>query len=105
MTTRDTPWRDGTPCWADLGAPDIAKARAFYSDVFSWTVQPGGAGERRGFGGGAKQPGGRRRRPEDGSAGGADDLDDVPGDVGRRRDRRQDQERRRPAGHGTHGHH
>ena len=27
---------------ADLGAPDIAKAREFYSDVFSWTVQPGG---------------------------------------------------------------
>ena len=30
------------PCWADLGAPDIAKAREFYSDVFSWMVQPGG---------------------------------------------------------------
>ena len=42
MTTRDTPWPDGTPCWADLGAQDIAKARAFYSDVLSWTVQPGG---------------------------------------------------------------
>src|ERR1700743_140297 len=42
MTTRDTPWPDGTPCWADLGAPDIARAREFYSDVFSWTVQPGG---------------------------------------------------------------
>jgi predicted enzyme related to lactoylglutathione lyase len=42
MTTRDTPWPDGTPCWADLGAPDIAKAREFYSGVFSWTVQPGG---------------------------------------------------------------
>ncbi len=42
MTTRDTPWPDGTPCWADLGAPDTAKAREFYSDVFSWTVQPGG---------------------------------------------------------------
>jgi uncharacterized protein len=42
MTTRDTPWPDGTPCWADLGAPDIEKAREFYSDVFSWTVQPGG---------------------------------------------------------------
>jgi uncharacterized protein len=42
MTTRDTPWPDGTPCWADLGAPDIAKASEFYSDVFSWTVQPGG---------------------------------------------------------------
>ena len=42
MTARDTPWPDGTPCWADLGAPDIAKSRQFYSDVFSWTVQPGG---------------------------------------------------------------
>jgi hypothetical protein len=41
LTTRDTPWPEGTPCWADLGAPDIAKAREFYSDVFSWTVQPG----------------------------------------------------------------
>src|SRR6201987_3945878 len=42
MTTRDTPWPDGTPCWADLGAPDVAKAREFYSDVFSGTIQPGG---------------------------------------------------------------
>jgi uncharacterized protein len=42
MTTRDNPWPDGTPCWAELGAPDIAKAGEFYSDVFSWTVQPGG---------------------------------------------------------------
>jgi uncharacterized protein len=42
MTTRDTPWPDGMPCWADLGAPDMAKATTFYSDVFSWTIQPGG---------------------------------------------------------------
>lgn len=42
MATRDAPWPDGTPCSADLGAPDVAKARRFYSDVFSWTVQPGG---------------------------------------------------------------
>jgi predicted enzyme related to lactoylglutathione lyase len=42
MTVRDTPWPDGTPCWADLGSPDMAKAREFYSDVFSWTVPPGG---------------------------------------------------------------
>jgi predicted enzyme related to lactoylglutathione lyase len=42
MTTRDTPWPDGTPCWADLGAPDMAKATAFYSHAFRWTVQPGG---------------------------------------------------------------
>src|ERR1700733_6903543 len=42
MSTRDTPWPDGTPCWADLGVPDISKARNFYSDVFAWTVQHGG---------------------------------------------------------------
>jgi len=42
MTTRDAPWPEGTPCWVDLSAPDVAKAREFYSDVFSWTVQPGG---------------------------------------------------------------
>jgi predicted enzyme related to lactoylglutathione lyase len=42
MSTRDTPWPDGTPCWADLGVPDISKASNFYSDVFAWTVQPGG---------------------------------------------------------------
>jgi uncharacterized protein len=42
MTTRDTPWPDGMPCWADLGAPDIAKATTFYSDVFGWTIRPGG---------------------------------------------------------------
>jgi uncharacterized protein len=42
MTARDTPWPDGTPCWADLGAPDVARARAFYGDVFSWTIETGG---------------------------------------------------------------
>ena len=42
MTTRDTPWPDGAPCWADLGAPDIAKARESTVDVFSWTIEPGG---------------------------------------------------------------
>ena len=48
MTTRDTPWPDGTPCWTDLGAPDVAKARDVYGDVFSWTVSPGGP-ETRGY--------------------------------------------------------
>jgi predicted enzyme related to lactoylglutathione lyase len=38
---RDAPWPDGTPCWAELGAPDTAKARTFYSNVFGWRVQPG----------------------------------------------------------------
>jgi uncharacterized protein len=42
MTTRDGPRPDGTPCWTDLGAPDVARAREFYRDVFGWTVRPGG---------------------------------------------------------------
>jgi uncharacterized protein len=42
MTTRDTPWPDGTPCWADVSAPDVVRAREFYSGVFSWIIQPGG---------------------------------------------------------------
>src|SRR5690242_10430904 len=31
LVTRDAPWPDGTPCWVDLGAKDIAKAISFYS--------------------------------------------------------------------------
>jgi predicted enzyme related to lactoylglutathione lyase len=42
MVTRDTPWPDGTPCWVDLGAGDIAKAIGFYSSQFGWTVSQGG---------------------------------------------------------------
>lgn len=39
MTTRDTPWPAGTPCWVDLGADDPAKARAFYSALFGWDIE------------------------------------------------------------------
>ena len=38
MVTRDTAWGDGTPCWVDLGVTDIAKASAFYAELFGWTV-------------------------------------------------------------------
>ena len=41
MVTRDTTWPGGTPCWVDLGVDDIDKARAFYSGVFGWDIQPG----------------------------------------------------------------
>ena len=41
MTIRDTPWSDGTPCWIDLMAVDLASARAFYSELFGWTWQVG----------------------------------------------------------------
>jgi hypothetical protein len=42
VVTRDTPWPDGTPCWVDLGAQDIAKAISFYSAQFGWDVTEGG---------------------------------------------------------------
>jgi uncharacterized protein len=41
MVTRDTAWPEGTPCWADVGAPDVGRARVFYSDLFGWDVQEG----------------------------------------------------------------
>ena len=41
MVTRDTAWGDGTPCWVDLGAADIAKACAFYAELFGWEAQQG----------------------------------------------------------------
>ena len=41
MVTRDTAWGDGTPCWVDLGVADIAKAGAFYAELFGWEVHPG----------------------------------------------------------------
>jgi uncharacterized protein len=41
MVTRDTPWPAGTPCWIDIGVPDLGKAAAFYSALFGWDVQAG----------------------------------------------------------------
>jgi hypothetical protein len=37
MTIRDTAWPAGTPCWADLTAPDVAAARDFYGAVLGWS--------------------------------------------------------------------
>lgn len=41
MVTRDTAWQPGTPCWADLSADDVDRARAFYSGLFRWNIPPG----------------------------------------------------------------
>lgn len=41
MVTRDTPWPDGTPCWVDLGTPDIPQSTSFYASLFGWNVEPG----------------------------------------------------------------
>jgi predicted enzyme related to lactoylglutathione lyase len=42
MPTRDSNWPHGTPCWVDLGAPDVEAARSFYSTVLGWTYTGGG---------------------------------------------------------------
>jgi predicted enzyme related to lactoylglutathione lyase len=34
-------YEHGVPSWVDLGTPDIAKAAAFYSALFGWTVNEG----------------------------------------------------------------
>jgi predicted enzyme related to lactoylglutathione lyase len=42
MPTRDTPWPNGTPCWVDIGVPDVEAAKAFYSDLLGWDYTGGG---------------------------------------------------------------
>jgi predicted enzyme related to lactoylglutathione lyase len=42
MPTRDSAWPNGTPCWVDLGIPDIEAAKAFYAPVLGWTFSGGG---------------------------------------------------------------
>lgn len=39
MTTRETPWPQGTPSWVDLMVPDPAAAGEFYRELFGWQVQ------------------------------------------------------------------
>lgn len=39
MSIRTSPWSAGIPCWADLMAPDVAAAKAFYADVVGWSYQ------------------------------------------------------------------
>lgn len=49
MVTRDTAWPPGTPCWVDIGVPDIPKAAEFYTGLFGWDIQdtgPEGGGYR-----------------------------------------------------------
>lgn len=41
MPTRDTPWPNGTPCWIDYGAADLAAARSFYGELLGWEYTGG----------------------------------------------------------------
>jgi predicted enzyme related to lactoylglutathione lyase len=49
MTTRDTPWPPGTPCWVDNMSTDAAAAREFYTELFGWSIEVGGE-ETGGYG-------------------------------------------------------
>ena len=42
MTTRDTPWSDGTPCWVDLMTTDLESAKHFYGTLFGWNLVDAG---------------------------------------------------------------
>jgi predicted enzyme related to lactoylglutathione lyase len=35
-------YENGTPCWVDIGTPDLPAAGAFYSGLFGWDVEYGG---------------------------------------------------------------
>jgi len=39
MTTRDTAFPPGTPCWAEYRCADIDAAATFYSTLFGWEVE------------------------------------------------------------------
>jgi predicted enzyme related to lactoylglutathione lyase len=58
ITTDLTP---GSPCWLDLGAPDIRSAADFYGAVLGWEYQPmsGGEGEGEEMEGGTFRKDGR----------------------------------------------
>lgn len=40
-----TDFAPGSPCWLDLGAPDVAAAAAFYGAVLGWDYESMGEGE------------------------------------------------------------
>ncbi|MDT7725281.1 MAG: uncharacterized protein QOI21_1857 [Actinomycetota bacterium] len=41
MTTRDSSWPDGTPCWVDVMVPDRKRAMDFYGALFGWNFEEG----------------------------------------------------------------
>jgi len=43
MPVRSEPWPAGTPCWTDLGSPDVAASTAFYGAVLGWSFIDTGA--------------------------------------------------------------
>jgi predicted enzyme related to lactoylglutathione lyase len=43
MPVRRERWPAGTPCWVDLGAPDVAASAGFYGGVLGWEFVDTGA--------------------------------------------------------------
>ena len=43
-----TSYAPGTPCWAELGAPDIDAAATFYGGLFGWSIEEGENSEQTG---------------------------------------------------------
>ncbi len=43
MPIRSEPWPQGTPCWVDLGAPDVEASTTFYGAVLGWSCEDTGA--------------------------------------------------------------
>jgi len=43
-----TSYAPGTPCWVDLGTPDVDAAAAFYGGLFGWSVEEGENSEQTG---------------------------------------------------------
>ncbi len=43
-----TSYAPGTPCWVDLGTPDIEGAAEFYGSLFGWSVEEGENSEQTG---------------------------------------------------------
>ncbi len=43
-----TSYVPGTPCWVDLGTPDIDGAASFYGDLFGWSIPEGENSEQTG---------------------------------------------------------
>lgn len=48
MTTRNSPWPEGVPCWVDVGVDDMDKARRFYGALLGWEI-PEGSPEFMGY--------------------------------------------------------
>ncbi len=42
MPIRSQPWPQGTPCWVDLAAADVAASTAFYGSVMGWSFVDSG---------------------------------------------------------------